>query len=222
MSYQSDPVYWRDIFLDRDGVINENRADHVKSWYEFRFLPGALNAMRLLTERHYRIFVVTNQAAVNRGLLASATLEEIHRRMVATAEAHGAHIAGLRYCPHRDDEACACRKPQPGMLLSLAAERQIDLGHAYFIGDALSDVAAGHAAGCRTILVRTGRGSEQLGHADFLRHRPRHVAANLLDAVHWLHDQAAIAPTQPTYAGGGWPTPARPDLLIPLKTTGTV
>jgi D-glycero-D-manno-heptose 1,7-bisphosphate phosphatase len=217
MSYQSDFGSGRDIFLDRDGVINENRADHVKSWGEFQFLPGALEALRQLTERHYRIFVVTNQAAVNRGLLTQATLEEIHRRMIITAEGYGASIAGLRFCPHLPEEACACRKPRPGMLRSLAAERQIDLSQSYFIGDALSDLAAGHAAGCRTILVHTGRGSEQLGHPDFLRHRPRHVAANLLDAVNWLFEQAQATPIQPAYAAGG-----RPALLGPMQPTGTV
>lgn len=217
MSYQSDQ--WRDIFLDRDGVINENRADHVKCWREFAFLPGALEALRLLSERHYRIFIVTNQAAVNRGQLSPATLDDIHARMIAAAEAHGARIAGLRSCPHRDDEACACRKPRPGMLLSLAAERQIDLSQSYFIGDAITDVAAGHAAGCRTILVRTGRGLEQLNHPDFLRHRPRHVAANLLDAVQWLHEQTTV---QPPYPAGGRTAPTWPGLLVPMQQTGTI
>lgn len=222
MSYQSDPSSWRDIFLDRDGVINENRADHVKAWHEFRFLPGALEALRLLTERRYRIFIVTNQAAVNRGLLPSATLDEIHQHMAATAEAHGAHIAGIRHCPHRDDECCSCRKPRPGMLLGLAAERQIDLAQAYFIGDALTDVAAGNAAGCRTVLVLTGRGSEQVSHPDILRHRPCHIAPSLLEAVEWLHEQPQVRPVQPPFAAAGLYQPARPGALRPLEPTGTV
>lgn len=222
MSYHSEPPHWRTIFLDRDGVINENRADYVKGWHEFRFLPGALEGLRLLTERRYRICIVTNQAAVNRGLLAQADLEELHRRMVAVAEAHGARIADIRYCPHRDDEACACRKPRPGMLLGLAAERQVDLSQTYFVGDALTDMAAGHAAGCRTILVLTGRGSEQVVHPDFLRYRPRYVAQHLLDAVQWLHEQAPAIPAQPGYVGGGWHPPARPGLMLPGEPTGTV
>lgn len=218
MSNHSEPSHGRAIFLDRDGVINENRADHVKSWSEFRFLPGALEALRLLTERRYRIFIVTNQAAVNRGQMAEDTLEEIHQRMVAAAEARGARISGIRYCPHRDDEACACRKPRPGMLLSLAAERQIDLAQTCFVGDALTDMAAGHAAGCQPILVLTGRGREQVGRPDFLLHQPRYVAQNLLDAVQWLIGQAGLA--QPGYVGAGRPAPALPGLARALETTG--
>lgn len=222
MHYTSDTGSWKDIFLDRDGVINENRDDHVKSWQEFRFLPGALEALRLLTERHYRIFVVTNQAAVNRGLMSLATLEEIHLRMARAAEASQAHISGIRFCPHSPDEACLCRKPQPGMLLSLAAERQIDLGQAYLIGDALTDMAAGHTAGCRTILVLTGRGRAQLERPDFLHHRPRHVAQNLLDAVRWLVSQPQTAVAQPGYVGTGRIAPPQAGLGQALDTTGTI
>lgn len=222
MTYHSDAPFSRDIFLDRDGVINENRADHVKGWHEFRFLPGALEALRLLTERRYRIFIVTNQAAVNRGLLSHQTLATIHAHMVGVAEAHGAHIAGIRYCPHRPDEACLCRKPQPGMLLSLAAERQIDLAQTYFIGDALTDLAAGQAAGCRTILVLTGRGSEQLGRPERPHHRPRHVAQNLLDAVQWLEGQGAASAAQPGYPSVTWHGAVRTTPLQTVDTTGIV
>lgn len=193
MSSSSSNLPWRSVFLDRDGVINANRADHVTSWREFELLPGALEGLRLLTEYRYRIFVVTNQAAVNRGLISRAGLEAIHRRMVRLAEAHGAQIAGVRYCPHRPDEACACRKPQPGMLLSLAAEQGIALGECFIIGDALSDIAAGHAAGCRTVLVRSGRGRAQLQHPDAARQRPDHVAEDLLDAARWLCAQPDAA-----------------------------
>lgn len=219
MHYPSDSSHWKDIFLDRDGVINENRDDHVKSWQEFRFLPGALEALRILTERRYRVFIVTNQAAVNRGLLSPAALEEIHLRMVATIEAHNAHVAGIRFCPHREDEACECRKPRPGMLLSLAAERQIDLAQAHFVGDALTDMAAGHAAGCRPVLVLTGRGREQVGRPDFLLHRPRHVAQSLLDAVHWLIDQ----PHPGTTPGFAWARrTTTPGAAHTVDTTGAI
>ncbi len=182
----------QDIFLDRDGVINANRADHVTAWAQFRFLPGALEALRLLTARNYRIFVVTNQAAVERGLMTAATLEAIHARMVAVAALHGAWISAIRACPHRPEAHCACRKPQPGMLLSLATELKIDLPTTYFVGDALTDVMAGKAAGCRTLLVHTGRGAEQIIHPDWAQHKPDRVAANLLAAVHLIeHERQA-------------------------------
>lgn len=173
----------RAIFLDRDGVINENRVDHVTTWEQFRFLPGALGALRRLTASGYAIFIVTNQAAVERGLMTAATLEAIHTRMQAAALRNGAQITAIRACPHRPEAQCACRKPQPGMIVSLAAEYGIDLTETYFVGDALTDIMAGKAAGCRTLLVRTGRGVEQLAHPDWARYSPDHVAANLPEAV---------------------------------------
>lgn len=133
---QHPSTRWRNVFLDRDGVINENRLDHVKTWDEFRWLPGVLEGLRLLTEHGFRIFIVTNQAAVNRGLMTGSTLAEIHRRMISIAASHGAIITGLRFCPHRPEEGCGCRKPRPGMLLDLAREYQVDLSAAYMIGDA--------------------------------------------------------------------------------------
>lgn len=184
---QHPSTRWRNVFLDRDGVINENRVDHVKTWDQFRWLPGALEGLRLLTEHGFRIFIVTNQAAVNRGLMTGSTLAEIHRRMISIAASHGAIITGLRFCPHRPEEGCGCRKPRPGMLLDLAREHQVDLSAAYMIGDAPSDIAAGHAAGCRTILVLSGR--TQLDHPELQSHPPMHIAANLLDAARWLCSQ---------------------------------
>lgn len=182
----------RDIFIDRDGVINENRDDHVTSWEQFHFVPGALEALRLLTEWGYRIFVVTNQAAIGRGLMSQATLEAIHERMSAIAAQHGAQITAIRYCPHRPELQCACRKPQPGMLLSLAATMGIELNATYLIGDALSDIMAGKAAGCRTILVRTGRGAAQLNSPELARHAPNYVAANLLEAIQIIDRERRI------------------------------
>ncbi|MGQ9926382.1 MAG: D-glycero-alpha-D-manno-heptose-1,7-bisphosphate 7-phosphatase [Chloroflexaceae bacterium] len=187
---QQPSTRWRSIFLDRDGVINENRVDHVKSWDEFRWLPGALEGLRLLTEHGFRIFIVTNQAAVNRGLMTSSTLEEIHRRMIGIAASHGAIITGIRFCPHRPEEACGCRKPRPGMLLDLAREYQVDLSTAYMIGDAPSDIAAGQAAGCRTILVLSGR--TQLDHPELQSHPPLYIAADLLDAARWLCSRPSL------------------------------
>jgi D-glycero-D-manno-heptose 1,7-bisphosphate phosphatase len=135
----------RTIFLDRDGVINENRVDHVKSWAEFHFLPGALDGLRLLHELGYRMFVVTNQAIINRGLVEQTVVEQIHLRMNEVALAHGASITAVRYCPHRDEEVCGCRKPQPGLLTGLAEQYAINMREATLIGDALSDIAAGQA-----------------------------------------------------------------------------
>ena len=151
----------RAIFLDRDGVICENRSDHVKNWSEFEFLPGIKKSLATLSWLGLPIIIVTNQAVIGRGMVTVETLEDIHRRMVAEIVAHGGRIDRLIYCPHRPEDECHCRKPKPGMLLQAAAEMGIDLTQSYLIGDAASDIQAGQQVGCRTFLVLTGRGVEQ-------------------------------------------------------------
>ncbi len=146
------------IFLDRDGVINQNRVDHVKNWDEFEFVPGALDSIRALTETGLPIFVVTNQAVVNRGQLSAAALEDIHSRMLAEIERAGGCVTKVYYCPHDNHEGCACRKPEPGMLLQAAREYNLDLRQSYIVGDAWTDVAAGVAVQTHGILVLSGRG----------------------------------------------------------------
>ncbi|MBZ0276792.1 MAG: D-glycero-beta-D-manno-heptose 1,7-bisphosphate 7-phosphatase [Anaerolineae bacterium] len=146
------------IFLDRDGVINQNRADHVKSWDEFEFIPGVLDSIRELTETGLPIFVVTNQAGVNRGLMSVETLGDIHQRMLAQISETGGKITKVFYCPHDNHEACDCRKPRGGMLRQAAAEFGVDLAQSVIVGDAWTDVGAGMEVGARGILVMTGRG----------------------------------------------------------------
>jgi len=179
------------VFLDRDGVINENRADYVKSWAEFSFLPGAAEAIARLSRGGKRVFVITNQSIVNRGLVSRAAVEAIHRRMVREIERYGGQIEAVACCLHRPDEGCSCRKPKQGLLLDLAGEHGLDLGSTVVIGDALSDVEAAIAAGCRAILVRTGRGSDQLGTewVDDLT-----VASDLGEAVDLLLESPLTAP----------------------------
>ena len=150
------------IFLDRDGVINANRADYVKSWAEFEFLPGALAAIRTLSALEWPIIVVTNQSAVGRDIITRADVEDIHQRMVAAIRRAGGRITEVRYCPHRPEDHCRCRKPRPGMLLDAAQQWGLDLRRSVLVGDAMSDILAAHAVGATPILVLTGRGSEQL------------------------------------------------------------
>jgi D-glycero-D-manno-heptose 1,7-bisphosphate phosphatase len=150
------------VFLDRDGVINENRQDHVKSWQEFRFLPGVLDAIACVSRAGVRVFVVTNQAVVSRGLVSAEMISAINQRMIDEIEFHGGRIEEVALCSHQPEEACECRKPRPGLLLSLAHKHGVNLEAAVVIGDALSDIDAAHAAGCAGILVLTGRGRDQL------------------------------------------------------------
>lgn len=174
----------RAVFIDRDGVICRNRDDHVKSWEEFEFLPGALDALVRLAQSDLCIIVVTNQAVVNRHLVSGEVVNEIHERMVDVIRAVGGRIDRVMWCPHRPDEGCSCRKPKPGLLLDAARELDIDLMQSYLVGDAKSDMGAGRAAGCGwRYLVLTGRGKRQLircwldGEHDF------HVAADLRGAA---------------------------------------
>lgn len=150
------------IFLDRDGVICENRVDYVKTWDEFIFIPEAKEALALLNRLEIPIIVVTNQSGVNRNVMAAETVEDIHRRMTDEIVAAGGRIDRILYCPHRPEDHCDCRKPKAGMLQQAAAELGIDLSRSVMVGDALTDLQAGQTAGCRTFLVLTGRGFKQL------------------------------------------------------------
>jgi D-glycero-D-manno-heptose 1,7-bisphosphate phosphatase len=152
----------RAVFLDRDGVICENRSDHVKNWQEFQFLPGAKASLAALSQLDLPIIVVTNQAIVGRGMVPAGVIDDIHRRMLAEVEAHGGRIDHIVYCPHRTQDRCGCRKPEPGMLLSTADRMGIDLSQSYMVGDAVTDLMAGQQVGCQTYLVLTGRGLQQL------------------------------------------------------------
>jgi D-glycero-D-manno-heptose 1,7-bisphosphate phosphatase len=151
------------IFLDRDGVLIENRSDYVRDWSQAKIIPEAIHALSLAPVRNYRIVIVTNQSAIGQGLVLQENVDEINRRLVNVIQHHGGHVDAIYVCPHRPDDDCFCRKPRPGLLLQAAKELSLDLQRSWMIGDAWSDVQAGEAAGMRgTILLKTGRGTEQL------------------------------------------------------------
>ena len=150
------PVLRPAVFLDRDGVIIENRADYIKSLAETRFIPGALAALARLAQHDWLIVIVTNQAAIGRQIITRETAEAINAHVVAGIVAAGGRVDGLYLCPHRPEDGCACRKPAPGLLLQAAEELGIDLEASIMIGDAASDLLAARAAGARPILVLTG------------------------------------------------------------------
>lgn len=179
----------RAVFLDRDGVINENRTDHVKSWQEFIFLPGTLPALRWLNLAGFHVFVITNQAIVGRNIVSAQTIEGIHAEMLVQVAHHGGHIHDIRYCPHDSDVECECRKPRPGMLRDLTARWGIQPSRSYLVGDAWTDIAAGRSMGIRSILVRTGRGAQHAALPEIEQHPPDYIANDLLGAVAWLMRQ---------------------------------
>jgi len=171
------------VFLDRDGVICHNRKDHVKSWAEFQFIPRSREAIARLTAAGLPIVVITNQAAINRGIISVSTLQDIHQNMIAQIKAHGGRVAGIYHCPHRPDEHCACRKPQPGMLLRAAQELGIDLADSYLVGDAVTDIQAARRAGIRAYMVLTGRGKREYLKARTQGINGYHLALNLWQAA---------------------------------------
>ncbi len=177
----------RAIFLDRDGVICENRPDHVRNWSEFKFLPGAKSGLVTLNRLDLPIIVVTNQAVIGRGIVPVGVVEEIHQKMVAEVTVCGGRIDRVIYCPHRPEDGCDCRKPKPGMLLKAASEMGLDLSQSYLVGDAASDIEAGQQVGCHTCLVLTGRGMEQL--IPTLHSAEEHflmLARNLMEAANYI------------------------------------
>ena len=182
------------IFLDRDGVINENRADYVKSWGEFSFLPGSREAIAQLTRAGHRIVVCTNQAGVGRGIILMETVHEIHYRMMAAIHEVGGEVEGVYFCPHDKDEGCGCRKPRPGMLLRARDELGLDMHDAVFIGDCITDIRAGLAAGVRAILVLSGLGREQFRTHHHEAGGPFRIALNLKHAAELLLEAPRIPP----------------------------
>lgn len=146
------------VILDRDGVINFDSAEYIKTPDEWRPLPGSPEAIAALSGAGFRVVVASNQSGVGRGLFTEAALAAIHARMRGTIEAAGGTLSGIYYCPHRPDEGCDCRKPAPGLLLRISRDFGQSLRGVPFIGDKPSDIEAALAVGARPILVRTGDG----------------------------------------------------------------
>lgn len=173
------------VFLDRDGVINENRVDYVKSWSDFVWIPGALGALRELAVLDWPIVVVTNHSYINRVLITSQEADVINTRMCAEVASQGGRIDAVYVCPHRPDERCACRKPEPGLLYQAAHDLGLNLQRSFLIGDSVSDMQAGFRVGCRLSMVLTGRGRSQLSHLGDLE-SVVHISQDLGDAVRWI------------------------------------
>ena len=177
------------VFLDRDGVINVDSPDYIKSWAEFRFIPGSQAAIARLTRAGLTAIVVTNQSAVGRGLMPLAELESMHRRLSRAVADSGGRIADILFCPHRPGDGCGCRKPAPGMILTACERFGVDPVRSVMVGDSAKDILAGKAAGCGlTVLVQTGSGPAAIAALEADGHFPDHVAADLGQAVSWILD----------------------------------
>ena len=150
------------LFLDRDGVIIENRSNYVRAWSDVSIYPQAIESLIKVKSTGHKIIIITNQSAVGRGLTSPETAQEINLRLIEEIRSAGGRIDGIFMCPHAPHENCACRKPQPGLILEAADSLSLDLNRSILVGDALSDIMAGQSAGIgKNVLVRTGRGNAQ-------------------------------------------------------------
>jgi D-glycero-D-manno-heptose 1,7-bisphosphate phosphatase len=175
------------IFLDRDGVLIENRADYVRQWSHVTILPKAIDALSGFQREGFKIIIVTNQAAVGRGMMTLNDAQLINLRLVKTIKESGGWVDGVFMCPHKPEDHCVCRKPQPGLLLQAAREFSIDLRSSCMVGDAWTDLLAGQAAGVQeTIMVRTGRGASQLGQPRPEGIQPFVICEDVFDAFNHL------------------------------------
>jgi len=177
------------VFLDRDGTINRDSADYIKSRSEFEFIPGAVAAVSELTAGGFTCMVITNQSALARGFISSAELDAVHAMMCAEIAAAGGKIADIFFCPHMPEDNCSCRKPAPGLLLRAQQKYAIDLADAVMVGDSAKDIECGRTAGCgRTVLVKSGRHDDVEAQLSERRMAADYMAADLLEAARWIID----------------------------------
>lgn len=141
------------VFLDRDGVINKNRDDYVKSIDEFVFLPNVAEAIRILNKMNYLIIIITNQSAINRKIISKADLENIHNYMLENLENTGCRISKIYVCPHKPDENCECRKPKSGLLENAIEDFKVSVANSWLIGDNITDIQAAEKIGLKSIMI---------------------------------------------------------------------
>ena len=193
----------RAVFLDRDGVINEE-VNYLCRPEDFRLIPRAAAAIRLLRKHGWRVIVVTNQSGVTRGYYTEADLAAIHERMRRDLARAKTRVDGVYFCPHHPDEGCDCRKPRTALFARAAADFVLDLAACYYVGDKLADLLPGRALGGHTILVLTGYGQQEQKLASEQGFRPDYVADDLYGAAQWIVRSDAVRRSPDK---GGVPSP---------------
>ncbi|OBY88085.1 MULTISPECIES: D-glycero-beta-D-manno-heptose 1,7-bisphosphate 7-phosphatase [unclassified Pseudomonas] len=150
------------LILDRDGVINQDSDDYIKSLAEWIPIPSAITAIARLSKAGWTVAVATNQSGIARGYYDLATLESMHARLRELVAEQGGELGMVVYCPHGPDDGCDCRKPKPGMLRQIAQHYGVDLKGVWFVGDSRGDLDAALAVDCLPVLVKTGKGERTL------------------------------------------------------------
>jgi len=172
------------VFLDRDGVLNQESDEFIKTPEELKVLQGAPEAVKRLNDAGFVTVVITNQSGVGRGIFSEETLRAMHAKLLAEVESAGGRIQSFYYCPHLPEDGCDCRKPAPGMLRRAAEEHGIDFDRSYFVGDRPEDIACGASVGAKTILVLTGKSA--VFESDRFSCQPDYVCGGLPEAADWI------------------------------------
>jgi D-glycero-D-manno-heptose 1,7-bisphosphate phosphatase len=150
------------IILDRDGVINHDSHEYIKSPDEWLPIPRSLEAVAALNRAGFRVIIATNQSGIARGYYDFDMLDAIHEKMMRELAAVGGYVEEIFFCPHHPEDGCACRKPRPGLLQDIQHKYGLSLTDTFFIGDSYADIGAAQAAGCKPLLVMTGNGRATL------------------------------------------------------------
>ncbi|MFO7667481.1 MAG: D-glycero-beta-D-manno-heptose 1,7-bisphosphate 7-phosphatase [Desulfobacterales bacterium] len=175
------------VFLDRDGVINKDSPDYVKSWAEFEFIPGSIEAIKLLTDNNFKVIVITNQSIINRKMATLDDLEFTHSMMKKVVRESGGEITDIFFCPHKPEDCCTCRKPAPGLILQAITKHGIDVNYSVMVGDSAKDIECARRAGCRyAILVKTGNYEQAVSVLKEKKIFPDHIARDLYEAARWI------------------------------------
>jgi histidinol-phosphate phosphatase family protein len=178
------------VFLDRDGVINQDSPEYIKHPSEFHFIPGSRRAIARLNRHGFDVIVITNQSIIGRNMVTMQTLDLIFDKMYQGIDAAGGRILDIFLCPHTPDAGCDCRKPKPGLIYQAKAGYDIDLSRSLFVGDSVKDIQAARNAGCgKAVLVATGNGKQAFQALTDQGEPPDYFAENLMAAAHWITQQ---------------------------------
>jgi D-glycero-D-manno-heptose 1,7-bisphosphate phosphatase len=179
----------RVVFLDRDGVINFDSSNYIKSWSEFKFIPRSIEAIKELTLKGFNVIVITNQSVINRKMVSGKGLEHIHASMKNEVKSGAGLIKDIFFCPHIPEDDCDCRKPRPGLIFNAQKAYSIDLKDAVMVGDSAKDIECARNAGCgKAVLVKTGNGARAEKTLAEKKIYPDHIAQDLYEAVQWIVD----------------------------------
>jgi len=182
-----EPITNPVVFLDRDGVINVDSCEYIKTREEFQFIPGSLEGIKQLTQQGFKCIVISNQSMIHRKISTLSHLMDMNQWMISQVQAVGGDIHDIFFCPHGPDANCSCRKPRTGLIEKAASVYSIDISKTIMIGDNLKDIQCANSAGCaHGILVRTGKGLKTESILANEKAVTSFIGDNLLDAVRWI------------------------------------